>query len=736
MTRSRSGAMFFLLWLLCFCCNSDGFCYSEVVHEEMNGYVARNEVQGFSLHRYLSENIGLEDGVNEILSNEIVSIDEIVRQRLWQWVREGGRREDDPLMRSFRHFHDPLKPWDQAGLKESTLGRSSVIWAQSQDQQFGNYGWKDLRWYYYQALTSKDKISRETYFAELSQGIGRQMHLIQDASVPLHTRDDIHVFYTYEGWTEDLVRKEFTTFQGWMGRAIAFDESILELEPNPLARIPIAKIMDTDLYRGTNPDDTASSRIGLAEYSNANFFSEDTTFRDYPYPAWSSVDVEEREVTDPVVPSQKAWRQYYRKMRDGEINREGNEIRGYLLAAAGFLRDFVIEGIPSLAPEYPNYEIPVLDSNVYRDYASFLIPRAVGYSAGLLKYFFRGNLDMERIGGTDTEMEISISNRSNESLINGVFELYYDNDQGDRTKIELSRFYVGSMAPDESYETEFKIPSDFGTGKKGLYMLVYRGKVGEEDGTVIGRYKALEHYACCDVPHTDPSWTGPVAIEFVTLQVGCSNTQVMQATGGCPPYTWAIVAGGGTIEPVDENGFQALYTAPATNPGCTMNPTLVLTDYCGNTDSMQMAVSCDPPGCAAAGVIWNLVSGGCGVDGPDLYLCHYYTEKWTIRCDGEIGHFESYYWVPGDPQIYAGDCNGWYCFSVYVHGGCGNCPPACDFYGRTDLICPWSWYRPACSQPVLHYCGEFEPFASGACIEAGCCGINPFTGVPYSYPEY
>jgi hypothetical protein len=35
-----------------------------------------------------------------------------------------------------------------------------------------------------------------------------------------------------------------------------------------------------------------------------------------------------------------------------------------------------------------------LDLECYKEYAQNLIPRAVGYSAGLLNYFFRGTLDV------------------------------------------------------------------------------------------------------------------------------------------------------------------------------------------------------------------------------------------------------------------------------------------------------------------------------------------------------
>ncbi|MEM2936475.1 MAG: hypothetical protein QW231_04780 [Candidatus Bathyarchaeia archaeon] len=289
-----------------------------------------------------------------------------------------------------------------------------------------------------------------------------------------------------------------------MEKSIGFDESILQLAPHPLARVPIARIVDTDLYEGTNPDETASRGIGLAEYSNANFLSEDTPFQSYPYPAWSSVDIEEREVEDPLIPGQRIWRQYYRKMRDGESNRVGDEVRGYLLAGVSFLRDFVLEQVPSFLSEYPNYEMPVLDSEVYRDYAQLLIPRAVGYSAGLLKYFFRGELDFSRSGrGSDGEIEITIRNLSREMLLEGVFELYYDNREGLRRPIELRPAAVRGLAEGGSFVTSFRPPEDFDSTKRGAYMLVYRGKLGteqvHEEGAVIGRYKVLSEYRGCMV---------------------------------------------------------------------------------------------------------------------------------------------------------------------------------------------------------------------------------------------
>ena len=57
------------------------------------------------------------------------------------------------------------------------------------------------------------------------------------------------------------------------------------------ANVPIARLIDSDAYDGSNPSVTfnaaspsAPAAIGLAEIANANFFSESTLTGPYPFP--------------------------------------------------------------------------------------------------------------------------------------------------------------------------------------------------------------------------------------------------------------------------------------------------------------------------------------------------------------------------------------------------------------------------------------------------------------------
>jgi len=80
-------------------------CYSldPKTHKDLNKYIASNTINGFSLDSYLRDQLGLQNGKNEILDSKYV----------WQSLRDGGKYEDIPpgsiipYLRSFHHFHNP-----------------------------------------------------------------------------------------------------------------------------------------------------------------------------------------------------------------------------------------------------------------------------------------------------------------------------------------------------------------------------------------------------------------------------------------------------------------------------------------------------------------------------------------------------------------------------------------------------------------------------------------------------
>ncbi len=105
-----------------------GYALEKPTHFEINEYIAKHEIGGFSLDEYLKDQLGFQEGVNTILEQpKIIKINE-KDPTIYRWLGYGGRAEDEPwLFRSLRHFHNPLKDWDEAGLWGAF--ESSIIWS-------------------------------------------------------------------------------------------------------------------------------------------------------------------------------------------------------------------------------------------------------------------------------------------------------------------------------------------------------------------------------------------------------------------------------------------------------------------------------------------------------------------------------------------------------------------------------------------------------------------------------
>ncbi len=465
-------------------------------HEAINEYIAQNTLNSFSLDSYLKNNLGLTNGKEEKFNS----------LEVYKWLRDGGKFEDKPpewysipYLRSVNHFHNPLTDAGFSGYFFGLLlsGDSSTVWAQKNigtQSPGGYYSWQDVRRYYYIALTGKDydsspvaltKELRDNYFAETFRGLGQLMHLVEDLSVPAHTRDDFHYFYNYETWAMNNVNINSLPNYG----ATFFNGTINN----------IASFMDTNQYNNPNPDPTVTANltedpishnrysiIGLAEYTQANFFSEDTIFgSNFLYPQITQdMTVREDDFTNNMTTYK---RQYYLKNCCGETN----GIAGYRLAAVDLL-DYWRQQDPEMYGGLS--KIPSLDDNVYSDYASLLIPRAVGYSAGLLNYFFRGQIDM--VPDPNSQGNYIIENYGNEAInaSDGVFTLYYDGTDELRHQINwtfpsdgrISVPAADANGPGKSTSVSFLEPTD--AQETGKYILVYKGTLGnEQDIAVVGK---------------------------------------------------------------------------------------------------------------------------------------------------------------------------------------------------------------------------------------------------------
>lgn len=467
------------------------FAYSLSVetHEYLNVEIANRTLNNFSLDNYLKFNLGLSGGINAIFNDKSAL----------KWLEAGGRYEDLPAwylqyLRSVNHFHNPsalsISQAGFSGIWDTHLlsGTSAILWSQSAtgtQSPGGFYSWNDARSYFYNALISTVPETRNTNYADTFRGLGQLMHLVQDMSVPEHSRNDGHYGYAYEEWVAEP--SNASVVNDALANPKYPDTTVLSRSsPFSQAPVSIANLFDTKQYDGSNPAATVGLTYGLSEYSNANFFTAETIFRNgFPYPAWSSVS--EYDETD-IITGKK--RTYLRKVADGE----------QIEHAARGVRFF--KYLPT-AMKSSGFGLK-LDKKVYADYAPLLLPRAVGYSAIMLNYFFRGTIDLAVTAPEDItfrSIKITVQNATpNEAMGTGEVSLVIRYKALAETDLGNGKFLLNNPAADYSYKVVKLLNVDLSSPRELTFdlsadplpfnfsdmtmQLVYSGPLGNESGAV------------------------------------------------------------------------------------------------------------------------------------------------------------------------------------------------------------------------------------------------------------
>ncbi len=443
---------------------------NEVTHKDLTGYAADHSILNTGKGNFLHK-IDLED-LNKILLWSGQVCDDKSRQTncsIKDWLKYGAKKEDEekwipalyPSLRWMNHFHEPIDNRELHGPAIDVFknlfnitNQSALEWAQDSAGQAaeieGDQSWEKVRTLFREALITTNATDRQTKFAQMFKALGHQMHVVQDMAVPAHVRNDAHGEDALQGeslYKSMWVRKTPLYFENW---AVQNDWMIKNLAQEtsssdyPLLNyetlyagypvlVPVSQLWDADFYDGTNPSATAAQ--GLAEYTNANFFSEDTLFAAeekspgdphyFPYPKKTSTTL--INVMDLLPRSflaedgQLDYKLYIDKHYDGQ------EVTNFV--RVGYFASILNN------TQYVYNRAFYLDEACHQAYAEKLVPRAVGYSAALLDYFFRGTLTIRHpfvklkagtdgiaIGGFEFEVQNSTAG---EDLASGNLELVY-----------------------------------------------------------------------------------------------------------------------------------------------------------------------------------------------------------------------------------------------------------------------------------------------------------------------
>ena len=366
---SLSGALFSLFFVVGWSPfpSANTWAWEVKTHEELTEESIKIKEQ--TLSAYLVENLGLEGGLNESLPGGTPR----------ELMKVGSNAEDDNG-RFFNHFHEPVS---NRGLLEGAFD-SSIDWSlrpKGEQGIRGNWSWNDAREYYYKALTSPAKSDRDTYWGKTFRALGQVMHLLQDAANPSHVRDDLHPFN--DGLHDYMEKRSVGSYVS--SGIVSPDPSILE-QAGAIRSEPFSNLFDRDIYRGGNPGSTLANDVGITEYTNANFYSDDTIGSQSgsasAYPNVSEL------VPATTIPFGVQYLTLPRLGSPTELKARVAKYTGNQALAKYKLGHLQLDFLAQLQ----------LDDLVYEAYSINLIPRAVGYSAAVLDYFFRGDLRIQGSG--------------------------------------------------------------------------------------------------------------------------------------------------------------------------------------------------------------------------------------------------------------------------------------------------------------------------------------------------
>ena len=256
--------------------------------------------------------------------------------------------------------------------------------------------WDSTRASYYSALTGQSAANRDADFAATFIALGHVLHLIQDMAVPAHVRNDFQSHLISHGW--GINDNYYNRYEYYVMKHNGLISEVQPVFP-PDTNRRLTDFWDSNAYDGTNP--SYSTTQGLAEFTNANFFS------DFTIPFGSQLVSLRPEHTFPQ-PGLDYYANQYHLCND---TNESGQIVQYLSRSTCPTSGSVKVDHFLTANLVHRYDGPATifwtDEKVHDTYARELLPRAIGYSAGLLNYFFRGRWTSSRPAPTPSRSKTS-----------------------------------------------------------------------------------------------------------------------------------------------------------------------------------------------------------------------------------------------------------------------------------------------------------------------------------------
>jgi hypothetical protein len=412
-------------------------------------------------------NLGLEP----LATNQKFQIPEEKPRTIIELIKDGSKFEDD-FPRSLNHFYNPL---DNTG-----ISNPSPDWALEDLSDLGgqNNSFKDARQYLLCALAAGADLvcnnrglsDSKIAFGLTFQTLGQVIHHLQDMAQPQHVRHDQHLKFI--PWFDLIPPENPSLYEEYSGQKNVCSTPDLLCSGSLLpATFPRAR----DFWATVDENGIVTvNGHGIAQYTNRNFVSAGTNFQgtlehfephpDLPFPNGDEATIEVKQVGDPELGNLQLE-------VDGQfLTLDTRPLDGKLFFVGTPVVDTHL-GVTRKNPRTSTFSLYDEDLYKYRsricgstaspcaeaqptftlnhfnfDKAhQFLIPKAISYSAGLIDYFFRGNIEL--CDSDDTGMSV-IRNLNKTEDMKGTFILYSEDAQGVRQ--ELARWRTRDHLPPEA----------------------------------------------------------------------------------------------------------------------------------------------------------------------------------------------------------------------------------------------------------------------------------------------
>jgi|GEM_PF-1026742 len=378
-----------------------------------------------------------------------------------------GQPDTDPygsISRVFNHFYDPIH---DNGL---SIGIKSIDWALGYVDSFdtplvvdtnrrNHFTYVDARENMWRALTGESGLVALPYtglahaadaqerlyrWATTFRALGDVVHLLQDGASPQHVRNDIHSpigtsqeQQAFEGFTNARVRglpisKTNAYVRGFFqGSQLGKTLPALPLDKSyPVVSFATPIRFYTTRLKGQDANVLPDGRFGLMDYANRGFFTGGTlpgmsgnTFQRPPTPVDGAHNYTQSQV--PCVLSSalgNSWR------HDLKCTHYMHDVSDSVASPTSYVDVLpVVDGPtqftnPPLAavsvftlancpPAQCRYTVGIEELETM---ANLAVPRAIGYTAGLINYFFRGQLTVS----TPADKTIGVLNQGAQHTMN------------------------------------------------------------------------------------------------------------------------------------------------------------------------------------------------------------------------------------------------------------------------------------------------------------------------------